>query len=84
MVFTLNQLLQHPLEARLALASFIVWVVVINDLLIAGEDLKLVGRDPEATAAVNQERLVNRHNRIDVKIRQIYGRIGRDVEGEER
>lgn len=81
---TLYQLSQHSLKIPFTSASFFVRIIVINDLFITGENLKLMGRDAEAAAAVNEERLIDRQNCVNVKVREIDGRIGGDVEGEER
>lgn len=39
--------------------------------------------DTEAAAAVDQERLVDGENRVDMKIGEINGRVGQHIEGEE-
>lgn len=79
---TLSQLYQNPLKVHLGFASFVVWIIVENNLLVATQDLELMRWNPEPAATVNQERFVYRNNFIDVKVRQVDGRICGNVEGE--
>lgn len=67
-LLTLNQLSQDSFEARLRLTRFLIGIVVKRNLLITAENLELMRRDAESTAAVDEKAFVDWQHRVNMEI----------------